>query len=165
LTVQGSASALALPWGTMSTSYALIAHPDVVSAHVYLSAVRELGLGSVVARDGTTAVSTILERGAPALLVTELSLPGIDGFELIEGLRRVVPNTRTPVIVVSADRDLRDRAADARARLGIGAILARAASEESVKRVVRLLLGVDEDTVRRVKASARPLTTPPRRIA
>lgn len=151
----------------MTTSYVLIADPDVVAAHVYLSAAREAGLGTVVVRDGTVAVSTIRERGAPSLLVTELALPGLDGFELIEGLRRVVPETKTPVIVVSADRDLRDRAADARVRLGIGAILARAASEDSVKRVIRLLLGIDDDATRRPKPTARPRarTTPPRRIA
>lgn len=140
----------------MANSYALIADPDVVAAHVYLSSVREVGLGTAVVRDGTIALGTLLERGAPSLLICELALPGIDGFELIEGLRRSVPETRTPVIVVSADRDLRDRAADLRTRLGIGAILARAASEESVRRVIRRLLGIPEDSARRPKREPDP---------
>jgi CheY-like chemotaxis protein len=144
----------------MTTNYALIADPDVVAAHVFLSAVRELGLGTVVVRDGTVALGTMLERGAPALLIAELALPGIDGFELIEGLRRSVSERRTPVIVVSADRDLRDRASDVRARLGIGAILARAASEDSVRRVIRRILSAAEDQPAR---AAAPRTTPPRR--
>ena len=128
----------------MSTSYALIADPDLVAAHIYVSSVRALGLGTAVVRDGAVALSTMLERGAPKLLICELALPGLDGFELIEGLRRTAPEGETHVIAVSADRALRDRAADARARLGIGAIMARAASEESVKRVIRRLVGVED---------------------
>lgn len=140
----------------MTASYALIADPDVVAAHVYLSALREVGLGTVLARDGSVAVSAIRDRGAPALLVTELALPGLDGLELVEGLRRSTPEQRTPVIVVSSDRDLRDRADALRTRLGIGAILARAASEESVKRVIRRLLGVSDDAARPAKETAPP---------
>jgi CheY-like chemotaxis protein len=135
----------------MQNSYALIADPDVVAAHVYLSSVRELGLATAVVRDGTVALSTMLERGAPALLICELALPGLDGFELIEGLRRTVPEKKTPVIAVSSDRHLRARATTMRARLGIGAIMARAASEDSVKRVIRRMLGIGEDTSSRPK--------------
>lgn len=143
----------------MNTSYALIADPDVVAAHVYLSAVREVGLGTVVVRDGTVALSAMLERGAPALLIAELALPGRDGFELVEGMRRAMPDARTPVVLVSADRDLRERAQEARVRLGVGAILARAASEDSVRRVIRRLLGV-EDTASSRSSRKKP-TDPP----
>lgn len=152
----------------MTSHYALIAQPDPTAVHVYSAAVRDLGLSTFVVRDGTVALSAMLERGTPALLIADLALPGIDGFELVEGLRRSVPESRTPVIVVSSDRDLRDRAADVRARLGIGAILARAASEESVRRVVRVLLGVEDDPRRAKQAPPATMSgrvTPPRRIA
>lgn len=141
----------------MNTSYALIADPDVVAAHVYLSAVREVGLGTVVVRDGTVALSAMLERGAPALLIAELALPGRDGFGLVEGMRRAMPDARTPVVLVSADRDLRERAQEARVRLGVAAILARAASEDSVRRVIRRLLGVEDTASSRKKPTDPPM--------
>src|SRR5206468_2016444 len=100
-------------------------------------AVKEEGLFPVVARDGSIASSVLLERGMPDLLITELTLTHIDGFELIERVRRcTTPATRVPIVAISADRALRERAAELRGRLGIGAILTRAASDESVKRVI-----------------------------
>jgi len=122
-------------------SYALIADPDPVTASGYAAVLRQLGLTTYLVRGGTIAVGALVERGVPAILLTELTLPGQTGLQLIESLRRCAPVTQTRVIAVSADRALRDRAAVARARLGIGAILAKAASEDSVRRVIRRLLG------------------------
>jgi CheY-like chemotaxis protein len=128
------------------SSYALIADPDPAAAFVYASVAKEEGLLPVIARDGSIACSALLERGMPGLLITELTLWRVDGFELIERVRRcTTPATRVPIVVVSADRALRERAADQRGRLGIGAILTRVASDESVRRVIKRLLGGDED--------------------
>jgi CheY-like chemotaxis protein len=124
--------------------YGLIAESDPNASRLYAGIVRESGLGTMVVRDGTLALHAVVERGAPALFVVNLGLPGVDGFELIEGLRRTVPESRTQVLAVSADRVLRDRAGDVRHRLGIGAILSRAATDESVRRVIRRLVGADE---------------------
>ncbi|APR74855.1 Phytochrome-like protein [Minicystis rosea] len=131
--------------GTMANNYVLIADPDLVAAQVYLAGVREVGLATAVVRDGAQARSTMSFRGSPALLICELALPNVDAFELIEGLRRTVPESMTPVIVVSAHRAMRDLAAEQRQRLGISAIMARAATDESVRRVIRRLLGVPEE--------------------
>jgi two-component system nitrogen regulation response regulator GlnG len=125
------------------TSYALIADPDPVTASDYAAVLRQVGLTVFLARGGTVAVAALVERGLPLLLLTELTLPGQSGLQLIESLRRSAPSTRTRVIAVSADRALRDRAAAVRGRLGIGAILAKAASEDSVRRVILRLLGAD----------------------
>jgi DNA-binding response OmpR family regulator len=137
----------------MQLRYGLIAESDPIASRRYAAAIRDSGLGSMVVRDGMVALSTMLERGAPALFVLDLELPGVDGFEVLQGLRRTVPEGRTQVLVISADRALRDRAGDVRHRLGIGAILSRAATEESLRRVVRRLVGGDE--------GARPATVPP----
>lgn len=121
-------------------SYALVADPDPVTSSGYAAMLRELGLTVFLVRGGTNAVAALVERGVPALLLTELTLPGQTGIELIETLRRCAPASKTRVIAVSADRALRDRAAAWRGRLGISAILAKAASEDSVQRVIRRLL-------------------------
>jgi DNA-binding NarL/FixJ family response regulator len=110
----------------------------------------------MVVRDGTLALHAVVERGAPALLVVDLGLAGVDGFELIEGLRRAAPESKTQVLAVSSDRALRDRAGDVRHRLGISAILSRAATDDSVRRVIRRLVGADD-----APATPRALTEPP----
>ncbi len=121
--------------------YALIADPDEVQAALYAAIVREEELMPFIVRDGSAAVAALLERGTPALLITELALPQLNGFEIIERLRRAAAGAKTPVIVVSANRDQRDAATTRRARLGISAILSKVASDDSLKRVVKKLLG------------------------
>lgn len=118
--------------------HALVADPDPARAALYAAILRQEGLYAVVVKDATAAGSVLLERGPPALAIVDLAL----GLELIERLRRTAPATTLPIIAVSALRTERDLATAHRVRLGIATILAKAASEESFRRVVRRLLGV-----------------------
>jgi CheY-like chemotaxis protein len=120
-------------------SYALIADPDVAAAALYSAAVRDEGLTYVSVRDGARAVAVLVERGTPDVLITEVSLPGLDGFELVERVRRSSSGAQTAIIMVSADRAQRERAAQARASLEIGAVLSKASTTESIRRVLKRL--------------------------
>ena len=62
-------------------------------------------------------------------MITELSLPRVDGFDLVERLRRSPEGAKTSVVAISASRELRETATNCRGSLRIGAILARAATE------------------------------------
>jgi CheY-like chemotaxis protein len=121
-------------------TYALIVDSDTVSASTYAALARAERLSPVCVRDGAAALSHLLERGAPALLVVEAAAAHIDGFEIIERLRRTTGGAKTQVVVVSADRDLRERADGLRNRLAIGAVLAKAASGTSARRVIQKLI-------------------------
>jgi two-component system chemotaxis response regulator CheY len=143
-------------------SYALIADPDASSATLYAAAAKEEGLSYVSVRDGSLALAVLSERGAPELLVADIQLPRVPGFELIEHVRRMRGGTSTVVVVVSGDRDRREEAAAMRARLDIGAVLAKAASADSVKRVLkRLLAGGDGEELRMVSTRAPSPVPPP----
>jgi CheY-like chemotaxis protein len=120
-------------------SYALIADPDVAAAAVYAAAVRDEGLTYVSVRDGSRAVAVLVERGTPDVLISEVSLPGVDGFELVERVRRAPSGAQTAIIMVSADRLLRERAAQARAALELGAVLSKASTTQSIRRVLKRL--------------------------
>jgi DNA-binding response OmpR family regulator len=120
--------------------YALIADPDVTRASLYAAIISQQGLHPASTRDGMAACALLLDRGPPALAVVDLSLERVDGFELIERLRKAAIARETAILAVSDQRDLRDAATSLRNRYGIGAILAKAASEESVRRVIRRLL-------------------------
>src|SRR5919199_304028 len=91
---------------SLMNRYALIADQDPARAAVYAALLREEGLVPVVTRDGPAAVAALSERGAPALMVVDLSLPIVDGFELIERVRRLAPPTKAPVLAVSDARAL-----------------------------------------------------------
>jgi CheY-like chemotaxis protein len=118
--------------------HALIADPDPARAALYAGILKQEGFYAVVVKDAPTAISVLLERGPPALAIVDLAL----GLELLERLRRTAPAAALPIVVVSALRAERDLATAHRVRLGLGAILAKAASEESFRRIVRRLLGI-----------------------
>ena len=99
--------------------HVLIAEFDRQRATLYQDTVEECGFEAVVVRDGNVARASLQTRGAPAILVTDLSLPGSDGFSLITDLRRRFPLKKIPVIVFSAFPELRATAADLLASLDI----------------------------------------------
>jgi DNA-binding response OmpR family regulator len=64
----------------------------------------------VTASDGPAALAAI-ERHAPALVVLDLMLPGLDGRAVIRAVRRDEEAGRTPILVLSARSSTLDRIA------------------------------------------------------
>jgi CheY-like chemotaxis protein len=118
--------------------HALIADSEPAHAILYAAILKQEGVLPVIVRDSAAVISALLERGPPALAVIDLAL----GLDLVERIRRTAPASALPIIVVSALRMERDLATAHRARLGLSAILAKAASAESFRRVARRLLGL-----------------------
>ena len=102
--------------------YALVAEFDSVRGELYSRAIDDHRLETVVVRDGQSARTVLQQRGAPILLIADLSLPQADGFSLIEDVRRVSPPEQTAIIVFSAFAELRAAAMDLRTTLGIAEI-------------------------------------------
>lgn len=88
----------------------------------------------------------VLERGdAPdvAAIVTDLEMPAMDGFELIERLRRNPKYTATPIIVSSGSTDPES---PARAlRLGANAYFSKPYSPSELRRKLQRLLEENQD--------------------
>ncbi|WP_345382500.1 response regulator transcription factor, partial [Actinomycetospora straminea] len=59
------------------------------------------GFQVVTAYDGETALERISEN-APDLLLLDISLPGISGFDVLEHLRSSETTARLPVIMLTA---------------------------------------------------------------
>jgi DNA-binding response OmpR family regulator len=68
------------------------------------------GFMVVTAADGPAALDAI-ERHAPALVVLDLMLPGLDGRAVIRAVRRDEESGRTPILVLSARSSTLDRIA------------------------------------------------------
>ena len=68
------------------------------------------GFMVVTASDGPGALDAI-ERHAPALVVLDLMLPGLDGRAVIRAVRRDEESGRTPILVLSARSSTIDRIA------------------------------------------------------
>ena len=104
------------------TPYVLIAEFDTEQAAIYRKAIERHGLEAVLVREGSAAAHVLQKRGAPTLLISDLSLPEADGFSLITELRRLSPPDRTAIVVFSAHPELRAAAWNLRNTLGIAEV-------------------------------------------
>jgi CheY-like chemotaxis protein len=101
---------------------ALLSLPDVSVAH---------------ARSGRKAWQ-LLQRESVSAIITDLHMPHMDGFELIERVRAAVPVTYVPIIVVSGDSD--PETPDRVRQLGADAYFAKPYSPAAVRDTLERLL-------------------------
>jgi len=96
----------------------------------------------VTAVDGAEAIAAYC-RDQPKMVLLDLSIPGIDGFEFLRWLRKEPQESRAPAIVMTAHSD---RASVERA-IGLGAsgYVIKPFDGADVRQRVRTALHLDED--------------------
>ena len=90
----------------------------------------------LLAEDGDTALQA-LDAHAPDLLITDVEMPGIDGFELTRRVRAHARFARLPVIMITSS-DSRHRA-EANAA-GVNLLLGKPYAEETLLAQVKVML-------------------------
>ena len=92
----------------------LVVDDNEDNREIYAASLRHSGYPVEVACDGEEALD-IARRLQPAIVVMDLGMPGMDGWEAIAALRATPETKNTYVIVVSgfADTTSRKRARDA----------------------------------------------------
>ena len=93
---------------------------------------------TVVAVSSARQALEILRDGAVSALVTDLNMPRMDGFELIEKVRAESRFADLPVIVISGDTD--PRTPERIARLGVNAFFGKPYSPAEVREKLEHLL-------------------------
>jgi chemotaxis protein histidine kinase CheA len=86
----------------------LLADDSMTTRHMESNVLRSLGYGVVQAADGVEAWGLLQQRGVD-LVVTDVEMPNMDGFELIRRIRRAEQFADIPVVVVSTRGDATDR--------------------------------------------------------
>lgn len=97
----------------------------------------EIGLDVIEVGSGRLAVE-VLARTAPGLVVLDLMLPELSGFEVCEHIRRVPELRRVPVLITSARGMPQDRAQAEEA--GADAYLVKPFTRSELIETVRRLL-------------------------
>ena len=80
--------------------------PDILSLLVYQLSREDYRISTAV--DGRSAVSTALED-RPDLIVLDLMLPGMDGYQVLRTLREDERTSEIPVLLLTARREEEDR--------------------------------------------------------
>lgn len=86
---------------THSNRRALIIEDDLVSANVYLKALRREGFVAFLAHDGMSGFEKAVQE-KPDVILLDLMLPGIDGIATLERIRSHKATQNIPTLVVSA---------------------------------------------------------------
>jgi CheY-like chemotaxis protein len=103
---------------------------------MYVETLRAAGFRVAEARDGREAVDKALGSPPPDIVVTDYSMPQMDGAE---AARRLAGDPRTqqiPIVMLSAFPDVLPR----EVRLTCAAFLAKPCGPEELVRIVRLVL-------------------------
>lgn len=116
----------------------LLLDPDPERARSLQSICESAGLACQALADGESALAAIEQSASAAVLLTQLTVPKVDAFEVIAQFRRSFPiGSGARVIALSSFADLRDTAMAHRDALGIDHILNNQVPAELLKRILR----------------------------
>lgn len=140
---------LALPHAQLRNAKILIVDDDQAVAQVVARLLDRQGAQCIVASNGAEALERL--SVAPDLLITDASMPGIDGFELVRRVRAGTLARDIPVLMISALNAPDDRIHGL--EVGVNAHLAKPFDpRELIMRCKHLLANQDErEELRRQK--------------
>ncbi len=78
----------------------LVIEDDTAARRLYAEILSQAGLDVAEAHNGLQAAEKAHDLG-PDLIVTDLGLPGIDGYELCRRLQRDDRTSRTPIVAIT----------------------------------------------------------------
>jgi DNA-binding response OmpR family regulator len=132
----------------LPTARALSVDDDEICNHVAVSALQRANIGADSVQDANAAVD-LLKQNDYDIVLLDINMPGLTGFELCEKLRAMPQHTKTPVIFVTAFNNFENRKQSVLS--GGGDLIAKPVSpmELSLKVTIHLL-----------KAPPKPVSAP-----
>ena len=115
----------------------ILAEDDLDARHMMAKYLKALEVRVVEVDDGTPALAAV-QAEIPQLIVLDVNLPSMSGFEICEKLRRKSATAKIPVLVVTARDSLEDHA---RAReVGVTKFMTKPVRKKEFIEAVRGLL-------------------------
>ncbi|HEU0021195.1 MAG TPA: response regulator [Dehalococcoidia bacterium] len=118
----------------------LLVEDEKISARLLTSALQNEGYQVMLASNGVEGLSKATQY-LPDLVILDVMLPGLDGFEVCQRLKDQPATAETPILMLSA----KDQASDAAAGRKVGADLYLLKSTElsNILTAVKKLLSAD----------------------
>jgi CheY-like chemotaxis protein len=124
------------------TKNVLLVDDERISLKLAQFILQEAGFSVSLADDGRTALAS-LEKNLPDIIVTDISMPDIDGLELISIIRKKGLNV--PILALSG-MSMNDLYLDAAKDFGATAILSKPVDRDQLINTVRKLLGMSNSS-------------------
>lgn len=120
-----------------SPAHVLAVDDSLTMRELLRAALSQAGYSVTLASDGCEALARLAE-GLPDLIVTDLNMPRLDGFGLIEAVRNGRQAARVPILVLTTEtgQELKDRARRIGATGWIGKPFDDAALVATIRRVL-----------------------------
>jgi CheY-like chemotaxis protein len=115
----------------------LIAEDDPKTLRLVGEVIQRGGYRAALANHGVGAVK-LLKRARPDLIILDLKMPKMDGFQLLELLKKYETSRSIPVVVLTGSTDLKD--IDRALQLGISDYLTKPISPRKLLTKVKQLL-------------------------
>jgi CheY-like chemotaxis protein len=131
----------------------LIADADPDARMLCRGAFARAGCDVVEVADGRDALANVFAC-RPSVVITELTLPFVDGYALCDILRRDPLTAGVPILVVTAAVDLADRAE----HIGVDAVLLKPTTPEVIVSEARRLLAASRELRARSTAAREQAT-------
>jgi two-component system sensor histidine kinase/response regulator len=116
----------------------LVAEDNAISRDMLLFQLELLGFEAVAAEDGAAAARAWRE-GEFALLLTDLQMPGLDGYQLAALIRSEESAQRMPIVALTANAA--NEEVDRCVAVGMNGCLTKPASLATLRRVVDRWIG------------------------
>ena len=114
-------------------SSVLVVDDDDDTRTIFADTLRASGYQVTEARNGKEALAALLAMELPTVILLDLSMPVMSGWELLRVMRSIVRLSRIPVVLVSADE-----LAGATRRGPLDRLLSKPVSPDKILNVVNL---------------------------
>ncbi|MBI3073868.1 MAG: response regulator [Deltaproteobacteria bacterium] len=131
----------------------LVVEDDRATLRLFVDALSAEGYSVLPERDGETALRTF-DREAPELIITDVLVPGLNGFQIAERVRITDHGEQTPIIMVSGIYKSAEHRREATVRYRIADYLVKPVRVDALYAAVKSALAQAEAGKRSARAAA-----------
>ena len=124
----------------------LIADDDPIMRHLITTIIKQQEYEAVVANDGREAYRILLSDSEFRAAILDMTMPFLEGLDLIRYMRSERRLIRIPIMMITADQDLKLMASSFAA--GATAFLPKPLTPEQLQGAIRMFLGNRKSTRR-----------------
>ncbi|PJF39378.1 MAG: hypothetical protein CUN55_14520 [Phototrophicales bacterium] len=132
----------------------LVAEDNFANREIISETLRAVGYEAIIVTEGTAAIEAV-QKHSPDLVILDVNMPGMDGFEVCAAIKKNPLTTQIPVIMLTAQTDIKSRVRG----LGLGAddyIAKPFSPKELLARIdARLRIKAETDTLREQRQALR----------